>query len=188
MLNYLYIHYIYSKIYLMKYASFLILVLSTFISCNNSKNKTSENTQTQLNKTMEIKAQEGIITKQSSKDFKDTYKALFDVIDNNPNLKIIAELDHQKNAASVDLSLNPVKIIMFGNPNLGTPLMQSSLTTGLDLPQKIMVWQDDANKVNVSYNDPLYLQARHSISEDKNEILKKIAGALDKISNAAAGL
>ena len=109
------------------------------------------------------------------------------MINNNPNLKIIAQLDHQANAASVGLELRPTRIVMFGNPNLGTPLMQNAQTTGLDLPQKIMVWQDDQNTVNISYNDPQYLQKRHGI-DGADEVLNKVTVALDKITNAASGL
>jgi len=75
---------------------------------------------------------------------------------------------------------------MFGNPNLGTPLMQNSPVTGLDLPQKILIWQDDQGQVKVSYNDPLYLKNRHGI-EGKDEILQKISSALDMLTNKAIG-
>lgn len=136
---------------------------------------------------MEITSKQGLITKKSNQSFDETYSKLVDVIENNPNLKIIAQLDHQANAASVGLTLNPTKIIMFGNPKLGTPLMQSTQSTGLDLPQKILVSQDDDGIVKILYNDPQYLQKRHGI-EQKDEVLTKISGALDKITSAAAGL
>ncbi|WP_236669070.1 DUF302 domain-containing protein [Aquimarina mytili] len=129
---------------------------------------------------------QGVITKVSSKNFEDTYSTLVNVITNNPNLKIVAELDHQANAASVGLKLNPTRIIMFGNPNLGTPLMQNSQTTGLDLPQKILVWQDDQGEVKVSYNNPIYVQDRHNIV-GQVDVLKKIGGALDGLTNKAIG-
>jgi len=102
----------------------------------------------------------------------------------NPNLKIILELDHQANAAKVDLTLNPTRIILFGNPKLGTPLMLSAQSTGLDLPQKILVTENESGVVHVRYNDPMYLQQRHDIL-DRSPVLEKISGALDKITNAA---
>ncbi|MEW7290858.1 DUF302 domain-containing protein [Aquimarina sp. 2304DJ70-9] len=129
---------------------------------------------------------QGVITKVSVQNFEDTYTTLVKNITNNPNLKIVAELDHQANAASVGLKLNSTRIIMFGNPNLGTPLMQSSQITGLDLPQKILVWQDDHGKVKVSYNDPAYVQNRHAI-EGKSDVLQKISSALDGLTNKAIG-
>ncbi|MDH7445234.1 DUF302 domain-containing protein [Aquimarina sp. 2201CG14-23] len=136
---------------------------------------------------MEITSQQGIITKVSTKSFNDTYNSLIEVINNNPNLKIIAELDHQANAKSVGLELNPTRIVLFGNPNLGTPLMQNAQTVGLDLPQKIMVWQDEQKSVKVSYNDPTFLKQRHGI-DNKDEVLNTINGALHNITALAAGL
>ncbi len=126
----------------------------------------------------------GIISKTSTLDFDSTYKKLKSVIENNPNLKIITELNHQANADSVGLELNPTRIIMFGNPKLGTPLMQNSQTAGLDLPQKILVHQNNEGIVTISYNNPLYLKNRHSIT-NQEAVLDKISGALDNITNAA---
>lgn len=126
----------------------------------------------------------GMITKVSAFDFDTTYDKLKTVIDNNPNLKIIVELDHSKNAANNGLTLQPTKIIMFGNPMLGTPLMRATPTTGLDLPQKVLVYQEVNGSVKVVYNNPSYLAERHGI-EDKNEVLEKITGALDKITEVA---
>jgi len=129
----------------------------------------------------------GIITKVSLDNFQRTYDKLRSIIDGNPNLKIILELDHQANAASVDLTLEPTKIIMFGNPKLGTPLMLSGeLTTGLDLPQKMLV-TERSGVVSISYNNPSYLKTRHQVIA-REEVLKKVTEALDKISNAACGL
>jgi uncharacterized protein (DUF302 family) len=128
--------------------------------------------------------QKGIITKTSNNSIDLTYQKLRAALSNNPNLKIIAELDHQANAASVGLELLPTKIIMFGNPRLGTPLMQNAQTTGLDLPQKILVYQTEDGSVKVSFNDPLYLKERHGI-ESNEEILQKISGALNKLTDIA---
>lgn len=126
----------------------------------------------------------GIITKKSELNFDDTYNKLRSIIDNNPNLTILFELDHQANAAKVDLELAPTKIIFFGNPKLGTPLMIAGDKTGLDLPQKILVTERNG-EVSISYNDPSYLKDRHNIS-DKDEVLAKVTGALDKITTMAS--
>lgn len=129
-------------------------------------------------------ANTGIITKVSQQDFQATYNKLRSIIDNNPNLKILMELDHQANANSVDLSLPPTRIILFGNPRLGTHLMASGDFTGLDLPQKILVSERNG-QVLISYNDPGYLKERHQI-QGQEEILQKVTAALDKITSAAA--
>ena len=129
---------------------------------------------------------EGIITKTVNGSCDEAYSRLRAAIENNAALKVIAELDHQANAAKVDLSLNPTRLIIFGNPNLGTPLMQNSQTTALDLPQKMLVWTDDNGVGYVSYNDPAFLMKRHGISENET-VLATITGALDKLSDAAVG-
>lgn len=125
----------------------------------------------------------GIITKTSVLSFNNTYQKLKTIIENNPNLKILLELDHTANAAKVDLTLPPTKIIMFGNPKLGTPLMNVSNSVALDLPQKILVTEREGI-VYVSYNDPIYLKDRHQIEESDN-VLDKIIMALDTITTKA---
>ena len=128
-----------------------------------------------------IKEQD-IITKISSKNFEDSYATLIEIITNNPNLKIIAQLDHQANASSVGLTLHPTRLILFGNPKLGTPLMQKNQMIGLDLPQKILIWEDDHGMVKVSYNNPEFLKSRHNIG-DHEDIFTTISNALGAISN-----
>lgn len=130
--------------------------------------------------------EEGIITKTVNGSCDDAYSRLRAAIENNPALKIIAELNHQANAAKVDMELNPTRIIIFGNPNLGTPLMQNAQTTALDLPQKMLVWTDGEGVAHVSYNDPAFLVKRHGITENE-EVLQTVTGALDKLSRVAVG-
>ncbi|SDB56955.1 Uncharacterized conserved protein, DUF302 family [Flavobacteriaceae bacterium MAR_2010_188] len=130
---------------------------------------------------------DGIIIKESSQDFESTYSNLQNAILSNPNLKIVAELDHQKNAESVGLDLRPTRIIIFGNPNLGTPLMQDEQTVGLDLPQKMLVYQDENGNVFVAYNDLFYLKERHML-DSSDEQLQMISNALNNLSNAAVGM
>ena len=125
----------------------------------------------------------GLIVKDSAQDVATTYAKLRTIIDTNPNLKILMELDHSANAAKAGLELEDTKIIMFGNPKLGTPLMQASATTAIDLPQKIIVYAT-ASGTKIAYNDPMYLKERHGLS-GADEILKKVSGALDAITNKA---
>ena len=121
----------------------------------------------------------GLVTVDREESFETVVKQITTAIETNENLTLITTLDHAKNAASVGLELCPTTIIMFGNPALGTPLMQRERTVGIDLPQKMLVWEDDG--VHVTYNDPQYLATRHGI-EDADVILTKIAGALEKIA------
>jgi len=132
----------------------------------------------------DVELGEGITTKVSANSFDVTYEKLFAAIDGNPNLGIVAEVNHQTNATSVNLELRPTKLIIFGNPNLGSPLMISSQTVGLDLPQKILVWETADATVNVAYNNPTYIATRHELN-GVDEQLTTIATALDNLSNAA---
>ncbi len=132
----------------------------------------------------DVKLAEGIIIKVSANSFDKTYTKLFEAIDGNPNLGIMAEINHQKSATSVDLELLPTRLIIFGNPNLGTPLMQSSQTAGIYLPQKMLVYETADGAVHVAYNNPEFLAERHGLSEVDGQITK-ITGALDKLSNVA---
>ncbi len=134
-----------------------------------------------------VELEEGVITVESTQDFESTYNSLQNAIASNENLTIVAQLDHQANAASIGLELRPTKIIIFGNPNLGSPLMQSMQSIGLDLPQKMLVWEAEDGTVNISYNDPSYLAARHQI-EGNEDVLTQISSALSNLANTAAGL
>lgn len=127
---------------------------------------------------------EPLIIKTSTKTFNETYDALRSIIETNPNLKIILELDHSKNAASVDLELRPTKIILFGNPKLGTVLMQDNPAIGIDLPQKIVVIKGE-DGVKVIYNSPVYLKKKHGLSDATTAVILKIETALDNITNKA---
>ena len=78
---------------------------------------------------------------------------------------VFAVVDHDGEAKKAGLSLRPTKLVIFGNPKAGTPVMQAAPTSAIDLPLKILVWQDDEGKVWVSYNSAEYLQARHGFPE-----------------------
>jgi uncharacterized protein (DUF302 family) len=88
-------------------------------------------------------------------------------------LTILARIDHSGDAARVGLQMQPTKLLIFGNPKSGTPLMIASPSVAIDLPLKALVWQDDDGKVWLSYNSPNYLKARHAIPEN---LLQNIAG------------
>lgn len=99
----------------------------------------------------------GIMTETSDADFETTYTRLFDAIDQSP-ADIAFEVFHSFNA-----TLPPTRLIVFGNPVIGTPLMQVSPTAGIDLPLKMLVWEDDNGDVHVTANDVDYLASRHDI-------------------------
>jgi len=88
-------------------------------------------------------------------------------------LTILARIDHSGDAARVGLQMPPTKLLIFGNPKSGTPLMIASPSVAIDLPLKALVWQDDDGKVWLSYNSPNYMKERHAIPEN---LLQNIAG------------
>ncbi len=79
---------------------------------------------------------------------------------------LFALVDHSGEAKKAGLKMPPTKLLIFGNPKAGTPLMLASPSSAIDLPLKILIWQDAQGKVWVSYNSPEYLQTRHGLPED----------------------
>ena len=135
----------------------------------------------------EVGLHEGILNVRSNFDFETTYENLRSSIEANENLTIVVELDHRENAASVGMELRPTSVIMFGNPNLGTPLMQSTRSIALDLPQKMLVWENEEGNVFISYNNPEYLKTRHELDGNEEQITQ-ISNALEMLANSAAGV
>jgi len=76
---------------------------------------------------------------------------------------LFAVIDHSGEAEKVGMKLPPTKLLIFGSPKAGTPLMQASPSVAIDLPLKILVWEDAQGKVWVTYNSPAYLQQRHGV-------------------------
>jgi LPXTG-motif cell wall-anchored protein len=125
----------------------------------------------------------GLISVESPYSVEETVSRLQNVLDEN-GLITVATINHAANAESVGLELRPTQLIIFGNPNIGTPLMQSSQTIGIDLPQKFLVWENEAGQVQVTYNDPQYLANRHGIT-DRADIISQVSTALGNLSGAA---
>jgi uncharacterized protein (DUF302 family) len=89
-------------------------------------------------------------------------------------LQLFALIDHSGEAEKVGLNMRPTKLLIFGSPKGGTPLMVAAPTLAIDLPLKALVWEDEAGKVWLAYNSPEYLQQRHGFPAD---LIKNIAGA-----------
>lgn len=101
-------------------------------------------------------------------------------------IKVMARVDHAAGAKSAGLDLPATQLLIFGNPKLGTPLMQANRMIGLDLPMKALAWQDEAGKVFLSYTTPSALQARHEIKE-RDKIFGVMTKALAGLTAAATG-
>jgi uncharacterized protein (DUF302 family) len=99
-------------------------------------------------------------------------------------IAVVARVNHAAAAQKVDLSLRPTELLIFGNPKLGTPLMQSNQKIGLDLPLRALAWEDAAGKVWLGYEAPQGLAQRHAIG-DRGEVVKKMAAVLEDLSDQA---
>ena len=99
-------------------------------------------------------------------------------------LRIFARIDHALGAASVDLALPPTQLLIFGNPQIGTPLMQAERTIGLDLPLRALVWQDEDGQVHITYTDPAALKERYGVT-GQDAIFERMTGALANFAAAA---
>jgi uncharacterized protein (DUF302 family) len=131
-------------------------------------------------------AVEGLITLRSDYGPKETMDRLEAEV-KTKNLTVFAHVDHAAGAAAIGLPLRPTDLLIFGNARGGTPLMQSVQTIGLDLPLKILVWQDATGTTLLSYNDPSWLAKRHGLSGDVEATVSAITTAIHAVAKAAAG-
>ena len=128
-------------------------------------------------------ADNGIISIKSSHDVKTTVDRLDNIL-REKGMTVFIRINHAEGAQKVGKKLRPTELVIFGNPKVGTPLMQCGQSVGIDLPQKALIWQDEAGQVWLSYNDPKYLANRHSIKEC-SEVIKKIEKALGNFARMA---
>ena len=126
---------------------------------------------------------EGLTTIPSSFNPKETMDRLEAEI-RAKGLNVFARVDHAAGAEEAGLELRPTNLIIFGNARGGTPLMQASQTAGIDLPLKMLVWQDAAGKTWLSYNEPSWIVQRHGLGV-RAEIIDKLGAALSAVSRTA---
>jgi len=120
---------------------------------------------------MAVAAANGIIAKPSSHSVDDTVENLKKILQAK-GVVLFALVDHSGEAAKVGLRMPPTKLLIFGSPKAGTPLMLAAPSVAIDLPLKILVSEDAQGKVWVSYNAPEYLKERHGLPQD---LLQNIA-------------
>jgi uncharacterized protein (DUF302 family) len=102
-------------------------------------------------------------------------------------LTVFARIDHAAGATSVGLNLLPTAVLIFGNARGGTPLMQSNQLIGIELPLKVLVWQDTSGKTWLSYVDPPNLAKRYGLPAETATAVSNLAGALRALTAKAAG-
>jgi len=126
---------------------------------------------------------DGLITIKSNHSVMKTTQMLIKAL-NKKGMTVFKTINHKKGAKKVGKRLRPTTVVIFGNPNIGTPLMKCSQTIAIDLPQKALIWKDKKGQVWFSYNDPSYLVKRHNLKECK-PVIAKITKALANFSKAA---
>lgn len=128
---------------------------------------------------------EGLISFASVDEFNPTVQRLDAALEER-RITPILRLDHAAAARGVGLHLTPVLLILFGNPKVGTSLMQINPTAGIDLPLKILIWEEPDRIVRVGYNDPAWVRARHKLPQSA-EALTRIASLLEELATVASG-
>ena len=124
----------------------------------------------------------GLIVRPSKYSVDETVNRLKSALSSR-GVTLFAVIDHSGEAEKVGMKLRPTKLLIFGNPKAGTPLMEAAPTIAIDLPLKILVWEDEHQKVWLSYNSPEYLSQRHHLPMN-------LAGPLGSVEGlvAAAGI
>ncbi len=116
-------------------------------------------------------ASSGIVDTPSNHSVDQTVESLKGILQAR-GVTLFALVDHSGEAEKVGMKMRPTKLLIFGSPKAGTPLMLAAPSVAIDLPLKILVWEDGQGKVWVSYNSPEYLQARHGLPQ---ELLQNIS-------------
>ncbi len=129
-------------------------------------------------------AADGLINVQSAFSVKETTDRLENIL-NEKGMTIFNQINHSDAARKVGVELRETQLIIFGNPKVGSPLMQCQQSVAIDLPQKMIIWEDTQSKVWISYNDPRYLEKRHHII-GCDEIIAKVEKVLSGVTKAAA--
>jgi len=123
-------------------------------------------------------AADGLIEVKSAFPAKETMNR-FEETAKQRGLNIFARIDHAAGATKIGKTLRPTEVLIFGNPQGGTPFMECTQTVGIDLPLKVLVWEDAQGQVWLGYNDPAYLARRHGAPD---------CPAVVNLSKALAGL
>jgi uncharacterized protein (DUF302 family) len=128
---------------------------------------------------MAAAANNGIVKKPSKRSVEQTVEALTNIL-KSKGIAVFALIDHSGEAEKVGLKMRPTKLLIFGNPKAGTPLMLASPSSAIDLPLKLLVWEDVQGKVWVSYNSPEYLRERHGLPQELMQNIAIIEGLATK--------
>jgi uncharacterized protein (DUF302 family) len=147
-------------------AFFLALVgLAMAIYLVSIRSSTQSHSQKKEETSMALITDNGIINKLSSHSVDETVEKLKGILQAK-GVALFALVDHSGEAEKVGMKMRPTKLLIFGNPKAGTPVMLAAPSSAIDLPLKILVWEDSQSKVWISYNSPQYLQKRHGLPQE----------------------
>jgi uncharacterized protein (DUF302 family) len=124
----------------------------------------------------------GIISKPTSRTVDETVEKLKALLQTK-GVKLFAVIDHSGEAEAIGIKMPPTRLLIFGNPKGGTPLMLAAPRVAIDLPLKLLIWEDAQGSRWISYNSPQYLKQRHTLPDD---LLKNIA-VIEALATEAAG-
>jgi len=123
----------------------------------------------------------GIVDIASHHSVNATVERVRDILDAR-GVRLFALVDHSGEAEKAGMKMRPTKLLIFGNPKAGTPVMVAAPSIAIDLPLKILVWEDEAGKVWISYNSADYLRGRHNVPA---ELMQNLAAAEGIAAKAA---
>lgn len=170
--------------YAVRFACTTLLLLAPFAYFNNSIASIRTASSTQNSAQAEAATNmTGLVVIDSTYSVEETANRLEATLVEN-GLTIFNRINHAEGAAQVGEILRPTQLIIFGNPQAGTALMQCDQRVAIDLPQKALIWQDEAGQVKLAYNDPEYLATRHSLTGCE-QVLENISSALNNVTNLA---
>jgi len=128
-------------------------------------------------------AQDGMKSVSSPHDVATTMDRLEAVLAEK-GMTVFARIDHAAGADSVGIEMPGTQVLVFGNPKVGSPLMLCAPSVAIDLPQKMLAWEDATGATRLGWNDPTWLRSRHDI-EGCDEVIGTVSGALDAFAAAA---
>ena len=126
-------------------------------------------------------AASGLVTIPTQHSVDDAVRRLEQMLADK-GIQLFALVDHSGEAEKAGLQMPPTKLVIFGSPKAGTPLMLATPSIAIDLPLKLLIWEDKSGSVWISYNAPAYLMARHGLPQD---LLANIA-VIEKLAAAVA--
>lgn len=129
-------------------------------------------------------AADGLETVESRYDMETTIERLHGALE-EAGMNVFTEVDHAAGAENAGMRLQPTHVVMFGNPEVGTRLMQCGRSAAIDLPMKALIWEDE-DGVHVGYNSADYLAARHGL-DTCDEVIQQVGKALARFAGHAAG-